>query len=236
MSSSKVRLDSAKQNVYSQYGEDGMIDTLLSMIGDRLTHECVEFGAADGYFCSNTAQLWRSGWAATLIEADPDLYGRLETNVKDHSNVTAIHAKVETIDDFVGHPVDVMSIDVDGDDYQIFERMAVRHRIVVIEHNPTVPPHVEMVNTPGTMKGSSALSLVKLAKAKGYELVGATTCNLMFVNDEIAGRFSHLENDLCILFDSSCLNYVITDYQGGYDLVGRWPYGMNDRKNFDLRV
>lgn len=219
------------ENVYSQYGEDGIIRRLLDQIGRSPDPFCIEFGAANGFFCSNTAALWHDqGWEALLIEADLDLYEVLHRYNSQRVNTSC--ARVSNIDDFTTRVADVCSIDVDGDDWHIFSRMQTRHRIVLVEHNPTVPPHVRMVGEEGTPQGSSALSLVELAKTKGYVLAAATTCNVIFVRAEEGPR---TPADLEEVFDRSCLNYVVTDYQGGYDFVGRWPYGRNEKRDFDLR-
>jgi hypothetical protein len=220
---------------YAQYGEDAIIDSVLARL-DNLTYSVVEFGAADGFFCSNTAHLWHdSGWSATLIESEPDLYEQLLVNVGGRlgSTVLAYCGKVENLDHFTSVVTDVCSMDVDGNEYQILDCLQTRHRVLVVEHNPTVPPHIEMVNEKNTMMGSSALSLTKLAVKKGYGLVGATTCNLVFVREEedLSSRYVELED----VFDRSCLNYVVTDYNGGYEMVGKWPYGFVGPRRLGLR-
>lgn len=56
MSRSPTWLLEHKKDVYSQTGEDGIIETILSTIGDR-DGWCVEFGAWDGQYLSNTRNL-----------------------------------------------------------------------------------------------------------------------------------------------------------------------------------
>jgi hypothetical protein len=45
--------DNLKKNVYSQNGEDGIIDYILNKIPDK-DNWCCEFGAWDGKYLSNT--------------------------------------------------------------------------------------------------------------------------------------------------------------------------------------
>src|SRR4029079_7267506 len=95
-------------------------------------------------------------------------------------------------------PVDLLSIDVDGNDYHLFEALSVLEpRVVVIEYNGYAPPPVLWVMEYGADQtgagphyfGASLKSLELLAKKKGYTLVG---CNLVglnafFVKSELVG-------------------------------------------------
>jgi hypothetical protein len=64
-------------NVTSQYGEDGVIAEILRRIGVR-NRWCVEFGAWDGKYLSNTWSLInQSDWSAVLLEGDKDRADRL---------------------------------------------------------------------------------------------------------------------------------------------------------------
>lgn len=53
----KKLLSSYKKIVFSQWGEDGIINEIINRIGYR-SKTCIEFGAADGFMASNTANLW----------------------------------------------------------------------------------------------------------------------------------------------------------------------------------
>ena len=55
------------QNVFSQFGEDGIIARIFEIIGLQ-SKACIEFGAWDGFHMSNTANLWTKGWKGVLIE------------------------------------------------------------------------------------------------------------------------------------------------------------------------
>ena len=79
------------RNVYSQFGEDGLIEATLEKIGP-VTKWCFEFGAADGTFFSNTKRLWENGWNAVLIESDAEQYKKLAES--ESETVRTVHAKV----------------------------------------------------------------------------------------------------------------------------------------------
>jgi len=49
-----------RKDVTSQTGEDGIIDKVFEIIGTQ-SKWCVEFGAYDGKFCSNTYNLINRG-------------------------------------------------------------------------------------------------------------------------------------------------------------------------------
>ena len=222
-----------KSNTYSCGGEDGIIEFLLTKIEPRLINFVIEFGAADGFHCSNTAKLWKDGvnCDALLIESDLDLYHKLVENTNAYERVVRQNEFVVNIDDFTTRVADVCSIDVDGNDYHIAERMQTPHKIVIIEHNPTIPPHVEMVGIEGTMYGSSAKSIDRLMTAKGYTLVAVTKTNMIFLYGDHRDEFV---SDLDVLFDRSSLNYVVTSYDGIYDYIGEFGYGFSRPGNLRL--
>ena len=226
------REQSGLWDVFSQNGEDGLIQIILDMIKPQ-TMTCMEFGAADGFFCSNTAYLWnKCGWQATLVESGDDLFSKLERVTRGNSKVDAFHDSVANPDVFCPDVLDLISIDVDGEDFTIWERSDVRHRVVVIEHNPTFPPHVEM--HAGQWIGSSAASLVRLGELKEYKFLMATKTNCFFVRNEDAEVFDRFDCSLRNNFDSSSLNYVVTDYHGNFDVAGSLPYGMNWKVEFGM--
>nr|VFK56242.1 MAG: hypothetical protein BECKTUN1418F_GA0071002_10832 [Candidatus Kentron sp. TUN]VFK61659.1 MAG: hypothetical protein BECKTUN1418D_GA0071000_115613 [Candidatus Kentron sp. TUN]VFK62495.1 MAG: hypothetical protein BECKTUN1418E_GA0071001_10812 [Candidatus Kentron sp. TUN] len=69
-----------RRNVYSQTGEDGIIEKILDII-PRNDKWCVEFGAWDGSFLSNTRHLIEhKGFSAVLIEAENMLALRAKTD------------------------------------------------------------------------------------------------------------------------------------------------------------
>ncbi|WP_295399002.1 hypothetical protein, partial [uncultured Thiocystis sp.] len=72
------------QNIYSQNGEDGIIAEVLKRISrsSELDHWCVEFGAWDGVYLSNTYNLIKNkGYKAVLIEGDQKKHNELCKNI-----------------------------------------------------------------------------------------------------------------------------------------------------------
>ena len=169
--------------------------------------------------------VWSVRNAVWLLES---LYSATFENAR----VTAENALVTNIDDHTTRVADVCSIDVDGNDWQIADRMQTKHQIVIVEYNPTVPPHVEMVGIEDEGFGSSALSISRLMTGKGYTLVAATKTNLFFLLGDHRDEFV---TDLDVLFDRSSLNYVATGYDVRYDMIGEFGYGFSRPANLSLR-
>jgi len=212
-------------NITSQFGEDGIVEEILKRIGPGNTY-CVEFGAWDGKHFSNTWHLWHDNkWKAVLIEGDPSKAEQLKDALREFPNATPYCAYVgssgqNTLDAIlarVGAPqvIDVLSIDIDGDDYHVFEAFnSFSSRVVLIEFNPTIPSHIELVPPPGNYFGSSALSIYKLAKKKGYSLAACTTANLIFVRNSEYSKLGFDEPTLETIMPTGDLTYVITSFNG----------------------
>src|SRR3954467_983130 len=114
----------AMQNVYSQFGEDGLLKEVFRRIGTT-NRQCFEVGGADGKWFSNTRRLIDEGWRAALIEAEESNWPELEKLEKaSGGRVTAVAGKAEAVGensldaildacDFDERP-DLGVIDVDG--------------------------------------------------------------------------------------------------------------------------
>ena len=216
-------LNQYAKNIYSQFGEDGIIEKIPN------DNYCVEFGAWDGIHLSNTANLiLNKNYSAVLIEADAKKYEELIHNMVGRP-VTMVNKYVtfdgeNTLDNILKDttiPVDFdfLSIDIDGSDYFILESL--RHfkpKIICIEYNPTIPNEVDYIQPKdfSISRGSSAKSIVALAKMKSYELVSVTTCNLFFIHKSYLSNFGLQEGISLkqIRDDSEFKVYVFTGYDG----------------------
>jgi hypothetical protein len=79
-------IEKNSNNVFSQFGEDGILNTILSGMRDcgiSLNSWCVEFGAWDGIHHSNSFNLISSfSWKAVLIEGDNKRFMELQKKCK----------------------------------------------------------------------------------------------------------------------------------------------------------
>ena len=125
---------------------------------------------------------------------------------------------------------DLLSIDIDGNDYHVWECLQkYKPKVVVIEYNPTIPNTVEFVQ-PRDMsitQGSSILSMTKLAGSKRYELVAVTHANAIFVDSKYFDSFGISDNSVDVMrTDTSLITHIFSGFDGtvfirGY---GRLPW------------
>ncbi|CAB4322699.1 MAG: hypothetical protein F2520_02170 [Actinobacteria bacterium] len=227
------QLQTYAADVHSQFGEDGIIAEILDRIAVTIepTKWCVEFGAADGVWLSNTCNLIRQrDYRAVLIEVDPDRAAQLAVN---HPQPEVIKLsrrvgfdgddRLESILAGSGLPIDfdVLSIDIDGCDYWVLDSIETyQPRVIIIEFNPSIPNCVEFVQPRdfSVQQGSSPLSLQKLAASKGYELVATTFVNLILVRSDLCEAVLGLGNEPASLDDlrddSECITHVFAGYDG----------------------
>jgi len=240
-------LNSYKRIIYSQWGEDGVLEEIFRRIGTT-NKFCVEFGAGNGYELSNTWNLISNhNWNALLLDSNV-LF--CETWKKILEKIP----RVKILNRFIGisgehslekvlkasnvsHNFDLLSIDIDSNDYHIFRSIkSYKPRVIIIEHNPTVPPDDSIVQDPNETIafGSSAKANVDLAHEKGYLLVAATQTNCIFVNKDDFPKLTIEEPSLSDVFDPSAISYVISSFNGASYLksVGQNPvYGWLYRAN-----
>jgi len=222
-----------KADVHSQAGEDGVLGKILELLpaADRW---CVEFGAWDGAYFSNTRHLIESrGYSAVLIEPDPGRYAGLCRNYREVPRVIPVNRAVgftpaDGLDTILrGTPVptdfDLLSIDIDGNDYHAWEAVTYRPKVVCVEFNPTIPTGVRFVQPadPRIAQGTGITPLAELGKAKGYELVAVLDFNAVFVRAEYFPLFGIRDNRPDAL--RTCHAYVthlFTGYDGTVFLAG----------------
>ncbi|HEY7077159.1 MAG TPA: hypothetical protein VH418_17400, partial [Solirubrobacteraceae bacterium] len=171
--------------VFSQNGEDGVLAELLRRTGVG-GGGFVEFGAGDGGEGNTVFLAAVLGWPGVLIEPDAAAYAALERRHRANPRVRTLHAAVtaENVEELfaragVPEEPDVLSIDVDGNDYWIWRALE-RHRprIVVIEYNGALDPAEPRVapyrpdagwdHSAGY--GASLAALEALGAVKGYAL------------------------------------------------------------------
>ena len=182
-----LELQGCGANVYSQYGEDGLIRKSLDILGET-NRWCFEIGAADGVFCSNTHVLRDAGWKAVLIEKDARQYEKLAKFA--NGCVVTIHKEVEarelsgvlsSVGGFPESP-DLGVIDVDGADYWFLSELKHTPRILMVEHAAGTDNPVPTGND-SPQAGVTAIRA--LGERLGYRPVAETLCNTLFWREDL---------------------------------------------------
>lgn len=190
--------------VFSQNGEDGIIAEILRRVGAPVRY-FVEFGAASSEAnCVLLADLF--GWRGLFIDASDKQsellrrkYGAIERVTTRKARATPENVEELFAEANVPAEPDILSIDIDGEDYYVWERIeAYRPRVVVIEYNAGLDPGRRLVQTRGgtgwnntAYYGASLGALESLAACKGYRLVHTelTGNNAFFVREDLPGEF-----------------------------------------------
>lgn len=226
-----------KNNVYSQFGEDGIIEYVLRQLPDT-NKWCVEFGAWDGIFLSNTCNLVRNfDYNAVFIEGNNTKYNDLCKNYANNPKVHPFKGLVgwdeNSLDQILnqlncGIPdnFDFLSLDVDGNEYHIWDAMAqYRPKLVCLEFNPTIHPDIDFVQQKSMGRpfsaGASISALVRLGKSKEYELIATTENNAFFIEQSLYHIFNLKDNSpSSMMSERNYVTYYFTGYDGQVYLRG----------------
>lgn len=188
--------DEAQFRVFSQNGEDGILWLLFAVLGVT-DKRCVEICAGSGVECNAANLIVNHGWEGALFDGNPTnvalgrtFYARCqETRVHPprliEAWITAENVNQLVRDAGMSGEVDLFSLDLDGMDYWVWQALdAIRPRVVVLEYNNlwgpddavTVPYSADFVAQTTVdgpnYAGASLAAFVKLARSKGYRLVG----------------------------------------------------------------
>lgn len=191
-----IELEKYESKRFSQGGEDGVIAEIFSRIGTT-NKFCVDLGAYNGVESSNVAALLEDGWRGILIDgsaksANPNIviYNHFITA----ENVNALLTHHLCPDEF-----DLLSIDLDGNDYWVWKALEVKPRVVIIEYNGHIGPDVSSaIEYEADFKfqwtdyfGASLLALQNLGWIKGYSCVYCDKAgvNAFFVKTEYMDVF-----------------------------------------------
>ena len=182
--------------VYSQNGEDGILQAIFSKIGTTNKYG-VEFGVQDGMERNTRYLCEKKGWTCLLMDAGDNYSTMIKKEFITAENINQLFEKYAVPELF-----DLLCIDIDGNDYWVWMSLDNRYapRVVVVEYNASIPPQESkaIAYDPqfrwdgSDYFGASLLALTKLASAKGYTLVGCDRqgVNAFFVrNDLIQGSF-----------------------------------------------
>lgn len=204
-----LRLSRHEFQVFSQAGEDGILEEIFNRVGTT-NRTFIEFGTGDGTQ-SNGTYLLLKGWNGFWWEAVSESVQKIRRRFACVIDKGSLHVQdgfllPENIerqfaDAGVPKEPDLLSIDIDGNDYWVWQAVeAFRPRAVCIEYNSAIRPPTRWVMAyqpdkgwDGTnYHGASLKSLELLGAKKGYALVGCSLAglNAFFVRQDLAaGKF-----------------------------------------------
>lgn len=243
--------------VYSQNDEDGIINEIFNRIGTE-NKTFIEFGVSDGLEC-NCHSLLLQGWSGLWIEGREVAYQQILRRfapVINHGNLTVLNEYVtrdsinETINNYVKtSELDILSIDVDGNDYHIWDAVKdIKPRVVIIEYNGKFPPEINWIMPYNKdhfwdytdRQGASLKAFELLGKEKGYQLVGTdlSGINAFFVREDLAGDLFALPATAENLYNpqrlnlkhrnghaaSNCLAYGNEGMEGVFEYYPDWNF------------
>jgi hypothetical protein len=209
---------------HSQNGEDSILWYLFSLIG-TVNRQCVEICVGSGIQCNCANLIINHGWTALLFDGNESLIKKGQQYYKNNPETFTyppklIHAWItaENVNDLITSngvrgEIDLLSLDIDGIDYWIWNAIeTINPRVVVAEiqaiwgceASVTVPYRpdfkAEFFNGFGVYSGASLPAFTKLGKKKGYRLVGCQRYgfNAFFMRNDVGQKiFPEIPAEQC---------------------------------------
>ena len=227
----------AEFRVFSQWGEDGLIQYLLRRVPIE-RQIFVEFGV-ENYTESNTRFLLTNNhWAGLIIDGSAENIAFVKRDpIYWATNLKAENAFItrENINDLISKngitgDIGLLSVDIDGNDYWILDSIdTISPRIIICEYNSHFGPTAK-VTTPYDPSftreaahfskiyyGASIAALNALASRKGYSLVASNSAgnNVVFVRSDSLGGLSIFTPEQA---------YVRAQFREFHDELGRLTF------------
>ena len=200
-------LSASEFQVHSQWGEDGILQHLLRHV-PVARKVFVEFGVEDYTEANTRFLLTHDNWSGLILDGSGDnMRAVMRDPIYWRHNLKAVPAFVtrENINGLLREnglsgEIGLLSIDVDGNDYWIWEAIdAVNPALVVVEYNARFGPEraVTVPYDPAFVRakahhsmiyyGASLAALVALGRRKDYDFVGANSAgnNAFFVRRDL---------------------------------------------------
>ena len=196
----------------SQNNEDGIIKNIF----DRIKLEKVNFVEIGfDYYENNSINFLDKANKGLFIDGSKDKIFKLKSIMKllypfKNINVLSKFIDRDNLNEIInyyfnGLEIDFFSIDVDGNDYYLFENLEIRPKIICIEYNFWFGPNIKcsipydkyFIWEEGTLySGASLNALCSLAKTKGYHLIAldSNCVNAFFIRSDLKNHFEIIDN------------------------------------------
>lgn len=232
--------------VYSQNGEDGIIDYLITKL-EIYKPNFIEIGIGN-YIEANTRFLYERFYPKGIImDCEKNLSNKvnLEVNTwKGDLRVIETLVNKDNINSLISKncdfEIDIFSLDIDSIDYWVLEEVnLINSKIVIAEYNPIFDSTLEItvpnINNFNRKKyhyshlcyGMSLLALVKLMKNKRYYFIGSnSTCNNAFFISENFNKNDYFSN----LLIRDLNYYVNSNIRESRDINNKLNYLTGSKK------
>jgi len=205
--------------VFSQWGEDGIIQYLLEHVPIK-QKVFIEFGV-ENYTESNTRFLLTNNyWSGLVIDGNAENISYIKQDpIYWATNLKALHTFItkDNINNIITRngisgEIGLLSVDIDGNDYWVWKAIdCISPRIVICEYNSlfgpkstiSIPYSDDFIRNRAHYSylyyGASIGALEYLGKKKGYSLVGSNSAgnNVFFIRDDIIGNLKVLTAEEC---------------------------------------
>ncbi len=216
----RLRLRSREFKVTSQNGEDGLLLYILSLVGTT-NRRSVEFGIGDGSECNSANLILNFGWGGLLMDCSAQDIERARHLYHEEREIPEARLRIEmeritaeNVNELLETygmkgEIDLLSIDIDGNDYWVWKAVqAVEPRVVAIEYNASFGASEPLiciyrpdfdarsVHSSGWYHGAALAALTRLGRRRGYALVGCDSAgvNAFYVRrDVLDERLPELE-------------------------------------------
>ena len=190
---SKVKnLWDAEVKVYSQWGEDGILDYICEIV-ELAKPRVLEIGAGNFLECNSRFIAEFRNASVVAVDARADLLNAPLHSLKWKNNIELVNEWItpDNINSIIElaernmNSVDIFSLDLDGNDYWILESANLsQFKIVVVEYNALFGPSYEVTvprndkferykeHVSGLYYGASLKAFVELLKLKGFTFIG----------------------------------------------------------------
>lgn len=169
----------------SSGGVDGLLLYIFSKTGTA-NHRFVEIGVGNGKECNTANLALNFGWSGLMLEAHNGNANFARYYYKNYPVkvlycwVTAENINKILLENDIKGEIDLLSIDINGNDYWIWKAVdIIKPRVVVIEYNRNLKdkevvkydPNFDRDKEPSGKYGASLQALKELAGIKGYKLI-----------------------------------------------------------------
>ena len=187
---------------FSQFDEDGIINEIFKRIGTK-TKCFLEIGVGDGLEC-NTHSLIYNDWSGSWIDGSEHFCKQIRSKFKfaldNNLNLSNSFVNKDNINELANNlcpnGIDLLSIDIDGNDFYIWDSIVdLNPRVVIMEYNTKFPPPMDWVmeyneshmQDKTSYFGASLVALTNLGTKKQYSLVGCSLhgANAFFVRNDL---------------------------------------------------